>query len=309
MTSAPDGAWGASQTLGDVGVGATKALTPVEVGHLALVTACAMVCVAAALHVLKRCYRRTYHNHRAGGVVVLVTGYKRSGKDTVGNHLVEQYGFERVAFADPLRDVGLAMLQSMYCMPDATPEWFTDDALKERPMVWHVDTPAAARGEPGAVFVDFDDSIGSGDAPAFIGGARLTPRELLKWFGMAMRTHAYVDIWRDLAVQRMRTALQGGRCVVVTDARFANEKSPEARAAIQEMLGDVCADVHLWRVHDDDAMPLTPTDEELARMHASEAQIHLDEPHALINNTRSATSVDDLLARVDDLVADGFRDV
>lgn len=36
---------------------------------------------------------------------IALTGIKRSGKDTVGKHLIEQYGFEKYAFADPLKEV------------------------------------------------------------------------------------------------------------------------------------------------------------------------------------------------------------
>lgn len=38
-----------------------------------------------------------------------LAGYAQSGKDTVGGILVEEYGFERVAFADKLRACALAL--------------------------------------------------------------------------------------------------------------------------------------------------------------------------------------------------------
>lgn len=37
-----------------------------------------------------------------------LTGYARTGKDTVGGFLVSQHGFQRVSFADKLREVALA---------------------------------------------------------------------------------------------------------------------------------------------------------------------------------------------------------
>lgn len=37
--------------------------------------------------------------------VVGVTGFKRHGKDTVGDHLCDQYGFTKLAFADPLKEI------------------------------------------------------------------------------------------------------------------------------------------------------------------------------------------------------------
>jgi hypothetical protein len=38
-------------------------------------------------------------------MIIGLSGYARSGKDTVANVLINQYGFERVAFADPIRDM------------------------------------------------------------------------------------------------------------------------------------------------------------------------------------------------------------
>lgn len=36
-------------------------------------------------------------------MIIGLTGYAQSGKDTVANILVEKYGYQRVAFADPIR--------------------------------------------------------------------------------------------------------------------------------------------------------------------------------------------------------------
>jgi hypothetical protein len=38
-------------------------------------------------------------------MIIGLAGYARSGKDTVANILVNDFGFERVAFADPIRDL------------------------------------------------------------------------------------------------------------------------------------------------------------------------------------------------------------
>jgi len=42
-------------------------------------------------------------------VIIGLTGYARAGKDTVAQVLIESYGFERVAFADPIRELLLEM--------------------------------------------------------------------------------------------------------------------------------------------------------------------------------------------------------
>lgn len=36
--------------------------------------------------------------------VIAISGWKRSGKDTIAGQLIEAHGFKRVAFADPLKD-------------------------------------------------------------------------------------------------------------------------------------------------------------------------------------------------------------
>lgn len=53
-------------------------------------------------------------------MVIAVTGFKQSGKDTVGKYLVENYGFIRYAFADPIREVCKVVF-----------DW-TDEDMKER---------------------------------------------------------------------------------------------------------------------------------------------------------------------------------
>lgn len=38
-------------------------------------------------------------------MIIGVSGFKSSGKDTVANYLVEKYNFKRISFADPLKDM------------------------------------------------------------------------------------------------------------------------------------------------------------------------------------------------------------
>lgn len=37
-------------------------------------------------------------------MIIGLSGYAQTGKDTVAKHLVERYGFTRIAFADPIRE-------------------------------------------------------------------------------------------------------------------------------------------------------------------------------------------------------------
>jgi len=37
-------------------------------------------------------------------MIIAITGYKQSGKDTIASHIVKKYGYTRSAFADPIRE-------------------------------------------------------------------------------------------------------------------------------------------------------------------------------------------------------------
>lgn len=37
-------------------------------------------------------------------MIIGLSGYAQSGKDTIANHLVEHYGYTKVSFADPIRE-------------------------------------------------------------------------------------------------------------------------------------------------------------------------------------------------------------
>lgn len=39
------------------------------------------------------------------GKLIGILGRKRSGKDTIGNYMVERYNYNRYAFADPIKDI------------------------------------------------------------------------------------------------------------------------------------------------------------------------------------------------------------
>src|ERR1051326_1875785 len=59
-------------------------------------------------------------------MIVALTGYARSGKDTVGSILVEQHGFRRVAFGDVLKAVAEDMDPILDMEPDG--DAFSDGA-------------------------------------------------------------------------------------------------------------------------------------------------------------------------------------
>ncbi|CAB4137759.1 hypothetical protein UFOVP325_85 [uncultured Caudovirales phage] len=46
-------------------------------------------------------------------MIIGLSGYARSGKDTVANYLIENHGFTRLAFADPMREALYALNPSL----------------------------------------------------------------------------------------------------------------------------------------------------------------------------------------------------
>ena len=111
-----------------------------------------------------------------------ITGRARSGKDTVARFLMEQ-GFQRLAFADPLRAGVAAFLGK-------DPEAVFSDSRKDQPL--RPDWPA-----------------------------HVTPRLLLQSVGtQGVRNHVDPNFWIWLAADKYAQATES---VVVTDVRFEEE--------------------------------------------------------------------------------------
>jgi hypothetical protein len=124
-------------------------------------------------------------------MIIGLTGLKGSGKDTVGAYLVKEFGFERKAFADPLK----RSVAALFDIP------FSEiDKLKDMLDNW--------------IFLDMDGVL----EPV----SKMNFRTFLQRYG----TEAHRDIfgknfWVDLTLP-----VQGfypGRAIVVTDVRFRNE--------------------------------------------------------------------------------------
>lgn len=133
--------------------------------------------------------------------VIGLSGYGRSGKDTVADYLVKSCAFQRIAYADALRE----MAQKLNPIIDA--HVFQGGEIELRR------------------YNDILDQIGYHEGkniPEF--------REFLQRLGTeAVRGVVGYNTWVDIAVRRMTE--QGGDWVV-TDVRFPNEAE-----AIREMGG------------------------------------------------------------------------
>jgi len=120
-------------------------------------------------------------------IVVGLTGKAGVGKDTVGDYLIEQYGFKKESFAAPLkRLVGDIFGVTENLLNPVTQE---DRDLREQPL------------------------DGWGDWSA---------RGLLQYIGTEMfRTHIDKDVWVKSLANRI--AYCGDERYVITDIRFPNE--------------------------------------------------------------------------------------
>lgn len=124
-------------------------------------------------------------------VIVGLMGYAQVGKDTVANILVEEHGFERVAFADALREMLYALNPQVYVRPGGRVIGYHDFV---QPIV---------------------DAFGWEYAKA-----NTDVRELLQRLGTEAGRNVLGDsIWVDTAMQKIKP---GGR-YVITDVRFPNE--------------------------------------------------------------------------------------
>lgn len=128
-------------------------------------------------------------------MIIGLTGKKESGKDTAGQYLVKQYGFERRAFADPLKKSVAALLG----IP-----------LEE------VDKYKLESGT--YVTLEGEDEMGiTVDIMS-----RLSFREFLQRYGTESHREVFgLDFWVDQTLPV--GGFYAGRKIVLTDVRFENE--------------------------------------------------------------------------------------
>lgn len=118
-------------------------------------------------------------------IVIGLTGYAGSGKDFTARVLIEKYGFERIAFADGIKDV----------LYELNPYVATNE---------HFLTPLAQ-------IVDAEGWDVAKQKPDV--------RQMLQRLGVAARTYIGANIWVDAVFNKMET----GKKYVITDVRFPNE--------------------------------------------------------------------------------------
>lgn len=118
---------------------------------------------------------------------IALIGLARSGKDTIADYLIREHGYQRVAFADPLKDM----------------------ALRIDPWVYEGHEANRLSGLVGA----FGWERAKEDYPEV--------RRFLQELGVAIRAEQS-DFWLNRGLDAIQAA-GGDTPVVVTDCRFRNE--------------------------------------------------------------------------------------
>jgi hypothetical protein len=136
-------------------------------------------------------------------MLIGLNGSKGSGKDTVGQYLVEDYGFTRISFADKLKKSAA----ELFNIPvEKWDEWKNDD----RAIV--------------SIKAEWWDSADRSPDPALVAGFKtsMSVRYFLQRYGTESHRNVFGDdFWVD-ALFRDYDPTDGGN-YVVTDARFPNE--------------------------------------------------------------------------------------
>lgn len=187
--------------------------------------------------------------------LLVFSGFKQSGKDTLANYMIDSHGFQRVAFADPLKD----MVADKFDIPRASMD---DPERKEAPL--H-NLPVAPQDPYSlmitkAMFKEFRTRHGKQvddfyHGEALEGFTGIIGRDLhrLYWTPRALcilegSTNRAVDssYWVKQAIKRIEMAeLLGVNGIVISDLRYQSEMSQ-----IRTAFGDKATFVRINRFKD-----------------------------------------------------------
>ncbi len=146
--------------------------------------------------------------------VVAVSGWKRSGKDTIADYLVQKYEAKRIAFADPLKE----MVSELFGLSLDT---INNPATKEAPLL---DLPVEMKDKFSTnnnrfLWGEFRDQngkrYGEGSPESVM---CWTPRALCIMLGSSMRC-IDPNFWVKKAIQQTKP----GQLYVISDLRYRNE--------------------------------------------------------------------------------------
>jgi hypothetical protein len=142
--------------------------------------------------------------------IIAISGWKRSGKDTVAEYLRDNFGAKRLAFADPLKH----LVSDLFGIDRRN---IDNPSKKEAPILT---LPVLARDAFSQTVTEFMTKEFRDDQGRNYGNSSMywTPRALCILIGSAMRS-ADPDYWVKKAVSQA----EPGQLYVISDARYKNE--------------------------------------------------------------------------------------
>lgn len=217
-------------------------------------------------------------------IVIAMCGYAGSGKDTAGAYLVEHFGFQRTAFADPLKEMVKIAFD------------FTDDQLwgpssrrnasDERYPFSGVCPSCGRRCNPNpGVRETANDPAWWCQACDRHYPSHVSPRLALQTLGTEWGRRLDVDIWPKAALARI--AKSDHDRWVITDLRFPNEAVVMAHMGVGEGAIGMFRVIRLLR-----GAPLSS--------HASETSVDAVTAHCLLDNNGP---IEDLYSELDRVLA------
>lgn len=195
-------------------------------------------------------------------MIIGLCGYARAGKDTVARVLVEEFKFVKIAFADPLREMALA-IDPMISLAGC--DYDTAMVIRKHPRAFDATPPVTIGAfNISARYSVIIDALGYERAkslPDF--------RRFLQRLGTeGGRGCLWESIWIDAFERRAQAVIAAGKSVVISDVRFPNEAAWAAEHG------------ELWRI---DRAGLTEG------AHESEAHVKHFSPHrSLVNDSTIA---------------------
>lgn len=124
-------------------------------------------------------------------MIIGICGFKSSGKDTIADYLIQNYGFKRLSFASALKDI----ISIMFDWPRDKLEGLTKEDREWREQIdpWWSKT---------------------------LNIQLLSPRYVMQYFGTdLLRNNFHPDIW----VKIVENQLNKYENIVISDCRFENE--------------------------------------------------------------------------------------
>ena len=130
-------------------------------------------------------------------MIIGICGFKSSGKDTIADYLIKEYGFKKVSFASTLKDI----ISIMFGWSRDKLEGITKDDREWREKIdpWWSNTLKIPL---------------------------LSPRYVMQYFGTDLfRNHFHPDIWVKIVENKLNKYLEEDMNpnIVITDCRFNNE--------------------------------------------------------------------------------------